>query len=369
MSARQNKKRRGNLNRARTLTTQDITSDLQQSPFNLTQTIAVDAPLTSPFSVTSSPGSLGNPAPTHGPHTTSSPSPFPPSRRRLRLRRRPPLPLQRRPNSGSDHDSYAPRAPPGMQHPQRAQFAPDPALPRGQGDLEALERLKETIKNNQHEIFRATPRIDALASLYHGPLGSLLPPSSLSVPPHPEQMQSNPPEKAAAVTASSGGSFETVSSSGFSGDARHAHAHVHSPVQGVPLAGGGPRPGISGNNMVRVSTIDFVSRSHVRWMSRVPRGVGPSLSSGSNPQSVQRSCARDAVSSLLQVSLGRTCDGCQRRRNSPLRTEPPAPLAARRRFCFCPQRTTVPAWRSRQRATNPAAAPVACFSGETPSWC
>ncbi|KAH9055565.1 hypothetical protein EDB87DRAFT_1834143 [Lactarius vividus] len=244
MSARQNKKRRGNLNRTRTLT--------QRSSFNLTQTIAVAAPLTSPFPVASSPA---NPAPTNGPHTPSSPSPFPPSRRRFRLRRRPPLPLQRPPHSGSDHDSYAPRAPPRMQHPQQAHFVPDPALPRGQGDLEALERLKETIKNNQHEIFRATPRLDVLASLYQGPLGSLLPPSSLSVPPHPEQMQSNPAEKAAAGITSSGGSFETVSSSGFPGDARHAPAHAS--VQGVPLASGGPRPGISGN-MVRVSSSDFM---------------------------------------------------------------------------------------------------------------
>ncbi|KAH8993520.1 hypothetical protein EDB92DRAFT_1854688 [Lactarius akahatsu] len=243
MSARQNKKRRGNLNRARTLTIQDI-PDLQQSTFNLAQTIAVAAPLTSPFPVASSPG---NPAPTNGPHTPSSPSSFPPSRRRLRLRRRPPLPLQRPPHSGSDHDSYPLPAPLRMQHPQQAHFVPDPALPRGQGDLEALERLKETIKSNQHEIFRATPRLDVLASLYQGSLGSLLPPSSLSVPPHPEQMQSNPAEKAAAATTSSGGSFETVSSSGFSGDARHAHAHAHAPVQGVPLASGGPHPGISGN--------------------------------------------------------------------------------------------------------------------------
>lgn len=128
-----------------------------------------------------------------------------------------------------------------MQHSQRAQFAPDPALPRGQGDLEALERLKEAIKNNQHEIFRASPRPDVLASLYQGPLGSLLPPSG---PLRPEQMQSNPPEKTAAATISSGGSFETVSTSGFSSDPRHA-------VQAAPLAGGSSRPGISSNNMVR----------------------------------------------------------------------------------------------------------------------
>ena len=157
-----------------------------------------------------------------------------------------------------------------MQHPQQVQFAPDPALPRGQGDLEALERLKEVIKNNQHEIFRATPRLDALASLYQGPLGTLKP----SVALHPEQMHSNPPEKTAAKTMSSGGSFDTVSSSGFPGDTR---------VQGAPLAGAGPRPGISSNNMVRCLFYVTVSCSHVCWM---PRGVGPSLSSGPNTYSV-----------------------------------------------------------------------------------
>ncbi|KAH9174049.1 hypothetical protein EDB89DRAFT_1954312 [Lactarius sanguifluus] len=316
MSARQNKKRKGNLNRARTLTTQHIL-DLQRSSFNLTQTIAVAAPLTSPFPLPSSPG---NPAPTNGPHTPSSPSPFPPSRRRLRLRRHPPLPLQRPSHPGSDHDSHAPRAPPRMQHPQQVHFVPDPALPRGQGDLEALERLKETIKSNQHEIFRATPRLDVLASLYQGPLGSLLPPSSLSVPPHPEQMQSNPAEKAAAATTSSGGSFETVSSSGFSGDARHGHAHA--PVQGVPLASGGPRQGISGN-MVPPSPRDQTRNP--------PNGRAPG----------------DAVPSLLQVSLCRTLDGRQRR---PLRTEPPASLKDHCRFFFCPQRTTTP--RRRPGADN-----------------
>jgi hypothetical protein len=144
-----------------------------------------------------------------------------------------------------------------MQHPQQTQFAPDPALPRGQGDLEALERLKDTIKSNQHEIFRATPRLDALANLYQGPLGSLLPPSSLS---HPEQMQSNPPEKAAAATKSSGGSFDTVSPSGFSGDSRH----ILTAVQSAPLAGSGPRSGVSGGNMVRCLHYRFRVPSHAR---------------------------------------------------------------------------------------------------------
>ena len=131
-----------------------------------------------------------------------------------------------------------------MQHPQQVQFAPDPALPRGQGDLEALERLKEVIKNNQHEIFRATPRLDALASLYQGPLGTLKPP--------PEQMHSNPPEKTAATTMSSGGSFDTVSSSGFPSDTRG---------QGAPLVAASSRQGISSNNMVRCLFYMSVSRS------------------------------------------------------------------------------------------------------------
>ena len=54
-------------------------------------------------------------------------------------------------------------------------------LPPGQNDLEILERLKETIKNNQHEFFQPIPRPAALAQLYMGPH---------SVPPHPEQIPS-----------------------------------------------------------------------------------------------------------------------------------------------------------------------------------
>ncbi len=123
-----------------------------------------------------------------------------------------------------------------MQHPQQALFAPDPSLPRGQGDLEALERLKETIKNNQHEVYRATPQLDVLARLYKGPLSSLPPSSS-----HPEQIQIKQPEKAAGAPTPSGGNFEAVSPS-----ARH---------------GGGPRPGIPGSNMVRVPSVSLFSRA------------------------------------------------------------------------------------------------------------
>ncbi|KAI8972170.1 hypothetical protein BD414DRAFT_500441 [Trametes punicea] len=58
------------------------------------------------------------------------------------------------------------------------------ALQPGQSDLEILERLKETIKKNQHELFRPIPQPAALASVYLGPKPVL----SSSVPPHPEQI-------------------------------------------------------------------------------------------------------------------------------------------------------------------------------------
>ncbi|THG97855.1 hypothetical protein EW026_g4235 [Hermanssonia centrifuga] len=65
--------------------------------------------------------------------------------------------------------------------PQQSQshfFSAQPP-PAGQNDLEILERLKETIKNNQHEYFQPVPRPAALASIYLGPR---------HVPPHPEQI-------------------------------------------------------------------------------------------------------------------------------------------------------------------------------------
>jgi hypothetical protein len=108
-----------------------------------------------------------------------------------------------------------------MPHPQQVQFFPDHSLPPGQRDLEALERLKEIIKNNQHEIFRATPRPAALASLYRGSLPS-------AVLPHPEQIPNNSKEK---PTAPSSPTFETPPSSTFISDAHIAH--VVAAVQGT----------------------------------------------------------------------------------------------------------------------------------------
>jgi hypothetical protein len=107
-----------------------------------------------------------------------------------------------------------------MQH-QQVQFFRDSSLPPGQGDLEALERLKEIIKSNQHKIFRATPQPAALASLYMGSLPS-------AVLPHPEQIPNNSKEK---PTAPSSPTFETPSSSTFISDAHIAH--VVAAVQGT----------------------------------------------------------------------------------------------------------------------------------------
>lgn len=62
---------------------------------------------------------------------------------------------------------------------QPPQFYTPPAPPPpGQNDLELLERLKEVIKNNQHDIFRPIPQPAALASLIIG---------SSTAATHPEQ--------------------------------------------------------------------------------------------------------------------------------------------------------------------------------------
>ncbi|KAH8107626.1 hypothetical protein BXZ70DRAFT_356 [Cristinia sonorae] len=64
--------------------------------------------------------------------------------------------------------------PPQQQHQQ-------PKAQSANNDLELLEKLKETIKNNQHDIFRPVPQPVTLASLYLGP-----PSSSSSLAPHPD---------------------------------------------------------------------------------------------------------------------------------------------------------------------------------------
>lgn len=46
----------------------------------------------------------------------------------------------------------------------------DPGHPPGNSDLQTLEQLKATIKENQHPHFRPIPNPHALASIYAGPL-------------------------------------------------------------------------------------------------------------------------------------------------------------------------------------------------------
>lgn len=78
---------------------------------------------------------------------------------------------------GNGHHQQQPQAyyPPPQQQPAIM-------LPAGKNDLEILEKLKEMIKNGQHEFYRAIPQPAALASLYLGP-------NAISqVLPHPEQI-------------------------------------------------------------------------------------------------------------------------------------------------------------------------------------
>ena len=65
---------------------------------------------------------------------------------------------------------------------QELRQTPAPNSTSGQKDLEILEKLKESIINNQHEFFRSAPQPATLAKIYMGN-------TSISpVPPHPEQV-------------------------------------------------------------------------------------------------------------------------------------------------------------------------------------
>ncbi|EIM81035.1 uncharacterized protein STEHIDRAFT_67290 [Stereum hirsutum FP-91666 SS1] len=168
MSTRQNKKRKNKVIRERTVTTltgaEDVSDPSLHPPASASSFLGPQATedqlVSSPFSVASSSG--GNPSlPSAG---FQMPTPF-------------------------SSFGYNPNMP-GMQlpyTPTHSQFFPDPSLPPGRSDLEVLERLKETIRRNEHEIFRPIPQPAALASVYKGPL--TFPQST--VPPHPEQVPQN----------------------------------------------------------------------------------------------------------------------------------------------------------------------------------
>ncbi|KAJ3487041.1 hypothetical protein NLI96_g3810 [Meripilus lineatus] len=88
-------------------------------------------------------------------------------------------------NNNNSYPNYlAQQSPQFFSQPTQAQQQQQ-AMPQGQNDLEVLERLKETIKNNQHEYFKPIPQPAALASVYLGPHPSS---ASSRVPPHPEQL-------------------------------------------------------------------------------------------------------------------------------------------------------------------------------------
>ncbi|PSS05432.1 hypothetical protein PHLCEN_2v3856 [Hermanssonia centrifuga] len=156
MSTRQNKKRKGRgnvLNRERTVTT--LTEGTEGSFLSTTSEEPHPNLMSSPFSVASS---------TAGPSLSPSLAFMTPN------------------FSGFTNSySYIGSMPGPTFSPQQSQshfFSAQPP-PAGQNDLEILERLKETIKNNQHEYFQPVPRPAALASIYLGPR---------HVPPHPEQI-------------------------------------------------------------------------------------------------------------------------------------------------------------------------------------
>ena len=73
--------------------------------------------------------------------------------------------------------------------------APAPNSTSGQKDLELLEKLKDSIFNNQHEFFRSVPQPAALAKIYMG-VASISP-----VPPHPQQIPTtqNTPRKDVSI--------------------------------------------------------------------------------------------------------------------------------------------------------------------------
>lgn len=83
--------------------------------------------------------------------------------------------------SGPLHTNTHPQQQPQGYYPP-SQQSPAIMLPPGKNDLEILEKLKEMIKNGQHEFYRAIPQPAALASLYLGPN------VVAQVPPHPDQI-------------------------------------------------------------------------------------------------------------------------------------------------------------------------------------
>lgn len=184
MATRQNKKRKGRPNappRERTVTTltDGPEGSFMPSPLPDYEDSPTAALLSPPFSVPT-PLSATSPAALAGPFPLSPFSAsFPYHNFVMSPLAGPPFQSQHSPPQ-----FFAPQQPQSIPQPLPAQHV----LPSGQNDLEILERLKQTIKNNQHELFRPVPQPAALANVYLGPKSTLV----SHVAPHPEQLPSDP---------------------------------------------------------------------------------------------------------------------------------------------------------------------------------
>ncbi|OJT06913.1 hypothetical protein TRAPUB_2233 [Trametes pubescens] len=185
MATRQNKKRKGRPNappRERTVTTltDGPEGSFMPSPLPDYEDSPTAALLSPPFSVPT-PLSAATPA-----ALAAGPFPLSPFSASFPYNNFVMSPL-----AGPPFQSQHP--PPQFFAPQQPQSIPQPlpaqhVLPPGKNDLEILERLKQTIKNNQHELFRPVPQPAALANVYLGPKSTLV----SQVAPHPEQLPSDP---------------------------------------------------------------------------------------------------------------------------------------------------------------------------------
>ncbi|CAL1705983.1 unnamed protein product [Somion occarium] len=241
MSTRQNKKRKGRnnvLNRERTVTT---LTEGPEGTFLIPTPTDEPAPsaniMSTPFSVASSAAATAGGLPPNFAMTGGF-GPF---------------------SNYHQHYMPGPMAGPPFQQQQPPQFFQQPPSgPPGQSDLELLERLKETIKNNQHEIFRPVPQPDALASVYLGPR-----PAVSQVPPHPEQIPmaheyASMSDSAAGVSSGNNGVGAT---SAIAGDARRLRAQGSDSWDNARKAGpdSGVTPQVSTTNNTGSQRYDLSS--------------------------------------------------------------------------------------------------------------
>ncbi|OCH89049.1 hypothetical protein OBBRIDRAFT_794632 [Obba rivulosa] len=171
MATRQNKKRKGRnnaINRERTVTT--LTEGPESSFLIPTPTEEpAGSIMSSPFSIASGPGNPPNmPPPGFAMNVNPGFAPFPYNNVGYIQPMSGPTFGPQHPPMGPPPQQFFHQPPPPQQH-QHQSIAPNPSLPPGQSDLEVLEKLKQQIKNGQHEFFRAVPQPLALANLYLGP--------------------------------------------------------------------------------------------------------------------------------------------------------------------------------------------------------